>query len=535
MSELFGCRRAVAVTDLPAHLSFFCGALPPGAGYTPMRVIAEHSNLPYHAPFLPHGRVDQICMAMTSGSALAVKHGLGLLASTVRAHRFFRVCPACVETDLNSLGESYWRRLHQLLGVEICPDHLLFLQETQVPATNRAKPTEFQPVPNMATNLRRTPVDVGDPEHVQLLKLAQDIRWLLMNGMKSGNNLEGIRQRYANHLSRQGVASQQGRVHLRALHEAVIQRYGKKFLERVQAPLDATSRGSWLCRLIWGRTEAHHPVRHLLLIHFLGLRLPDFLSEEPRGPFGQGPWPCLNPACRWFRQPYVFDCEVIRDKRTRQIRGTFSCTCGFSYTRWGPDPDGIECFEKTRVRTFGPVWEQKVDGLLRADMRIKRVAQIMDVDIKTIQKHRMNRKSGFAPNQVSRRGSEDAKATHREAWLAMQKEYPTAGRSELHKIVPRSHDWLVRRDRQWYELNSPPVVRSRPKIQRVNWEERDESWARAIRAVAMTSTPIPSNRWSTHALACRIGCHGLVENRLRQLPQTAAVLSELIGGAREKP
>lgn len=527
MSELFGCQRAAAVTDLPAHLSHFCDALPPGAGYSPMRVITEHSNLPYYAPFLPSGRVDQVCMAMTSGSARTVKHRIGLLASTFRANRYFRVCPACVETDQDSLGESYWRRLHQLLGVEVCPDHLMFLQETWVPATNRTKRTEFLAVPNAAVDLPRTQVNVGNPEHDQLLKMARDIRWLLTNGMKNGNRLAGIHQRYANHLAKQRLASQQGRVHLRELHKAVLQRYGTEFLERVQAQLDVTSRSSWLCRLLWGSTEAHHPVRHLLLIHFLGKCLPDFLSEEPRGPFGEGPWPCLNPACRWFRQPVVLDCEAIRDKRTGQIRGTFGCACGFSYTRWGPDPDGVECFEKTRVRTFGPVWTEKVEGLLRAGTGIKRAAHIMDVDVKTIHKHRMNQNSTHGPIHVFRKDSQDAKAHHREAWREAQKEYPTAGRSELRKIVPRSHDWLVRTDRQWYELNSPPGMRSRPKTRRVNWEERDESWARAIQEVVVSSTTSSSKRWSKHVLACTIGCHGLLENRLDRLPRTAAVLAEL--------
>ncbi len=32
-------------------------------------------------------------------------------------------CPACIEHDKNSMGLSYWRRLHQIPGVDICPKH----------------------------------------------------------------------------------------------------------------------------------------------------------------------------------------------------------------------------------------------------------------------------------------------------------------------------------------------------------------------------------------------------------------------------
>lgn len=534
MNELFGRQGALAVTDVPGHLSHFSEALPLGVEYSPLRLVVEHSHLPYYAPFLPSGRTDRVCQLMASGSVLAVKHGIGLLASTFRSNRYFRVCPACVQSDLDTLGESYWRRLHQLLGVEICPDHRLFLQETPVPATNRMDRSAFLAVPSHAAGLPRVPFEAGNPEHADLLNLAIDIRWLLANGMDTVGRLGGLHQRYHAYLAKQGLASQQGRVHVGKVQETFLHRYSKGFLDRVQAPLDVDSRSNWLCRLLWDRTRAHHPVRHLLVIHWLGVSLPEFLVEEPMGPFGVGPWPCLNPACGWFHQPIIAECKVIRDKRTRQTRGTFSCTCGFSYTRWGPDPDGAWLFAKTRVRTFGPVWVEKVEGLLRAGEGVKRIARIMNVDCKTVNKHRDVQKLSSAHNSASKRSSEDTRAIHRSTWMEVRKGYPTAGRSELRKLVPRSYDWLVRQDRPWYELNSPPVERSRPRSQRVNWAERDMAWARAIREVAASGTNAPGRQLSKRALACRIGCHGLLEYRLDRLPLTTAALEDLIGATRKR-
>ncbi len=37
--------------------------------------------------------------------------------------RYFRYCPLCVKEDREKLGETYWHRNHQLIGVNVCPIH----------------------------------------------------------------------------------------------------------------------------------------------------------------------------------------------------------------------------------------------------------------------------------------------------------------------------------------------------------------------------------------------------------------------------
>jgi hypothetical protein len=85
---------------------------------------------------------------------------------------------------------------------------------------------------------------------------------------------------------------------------------------------------------------AHHPLRHLLLIHLLEQTAESFLTEEPaeeRQPFGTGPWVCLNPVCDSHGTPIITACEWIDSRFTdgRPV-GTFTCPrCGFSYCNFG--------------------------------------------------------------------------------------------------------------------------------------------------------------------------------------------------------
>jgi hypothetical protein len=49
---------------------------------------------------------------------------LGLMATRAPWPRFFRYCASCVECDRQSLqAETYWHRLHQIPGIEVCGIH----------------------------------------------------------------------------------------------------------------------------------------------------------------------------------------------------------------------------------------------------------------------------------------------------------------------------------------------------------------------------------------------------------------------------
>ena len=133
--KLFGSRNALAVVDLPNHLEHVFDALPGDLFRSARDIVNDHTLLPFYRPFLSEQRAAQIEDEMRlSGS---VHYSTGIVASKVRVPGRLRYCPVCAEGDKQRLGEPYWHRLHQLPGVEVCPQHRVFLEESEVKTSNR--------------------------------------------------------------------------------------------------------------------------------------------------------------------------------------------------------------------------------------------------------------------------------------------------------------------------------------------------------------------------------------------------------------
>jgi len=54
--------------------------------------------------------------------------------------RYLRYCPICAEADRERYGESYWHRVHQMQGVDICPYHHCRLVDSSVLISGKASP-----------------------------------------------------------------------------------------------------------------------------------------------------------------------------------------------------------------------------------------------------------------------------------------------------------------------------------------------------------------------------------------------------------
>ena len=52
---------------------------------------------------------------------------------------------------------------------------------------------------------------------------------------------------------------------------------------------------------------------------------------KEHGPFGKGPWLCLNAVCSNYHKPVVTDLTITRCYDTGNPVGTFRCDCGFVF------------------------------------------------------------------------------------------------------------------------------------------------------------------------------------------------------------
>src|SRR5699024_12256617 len=96
---------------------------------------------------------------------------------------------------------------------------------------------------------------------------------------------------------------------------------------------------NWLKVLTRNEKRHVHPLRHLFFLYFLGKDVEElFRVREDLGPFGKGPWPCLNKAADHYKQLVISNVKITRDFKTTAPIGTRSeerrvgKECG---TRWG--------------------------------------------------------------------------------------------------------------------------------------------------------------------------------------------------------
>src|SRR5258706_8130630 len=227
---------------------------------------------------------------------------------------------------------------------------------------------------------------------------------------------------------------------------------------------------TWLSRLLEqpNARGSLHPIQHILAIHFLGSTIEEFFSHHvaPPGPFGIGPWPCLNPVCESYQQKCVASYKLGAHSTAMRPVGVFACTCGFTYTRSGPDRSPADVFRRDRIISYGAVWETRLRELwANPALSVSSISRHLGARDKTANRRAVElclpfpRETRWTTAQVGslrhRRTMEDM-PRYRSQWLALLHEVPGAGRSTLKKRLPGVHKWLWTHDREWLMMHLPP-------------------------------------------------------------------------------
>jgi hypothetical protein len=539
--------------DLPCHLDALVASLPRDHGYTVNEFIDGHTMLPLFAPFMPSERLRQLRRDMRGAGGMVIHGRIGLLTFNIR-NDYLRFCPICVEADRlctadnsKEFGESFWRRLHQVPGVEVCPVHNVFLENSDVHIRLRRKREEFVTAEESAHTEPKRFVDFTNRLHLSLLRIAEDATWLLRQHGLESNPLTN-RERYAELLIDRGFSTPFGKTKIGALTEAVSDHYTPELLDRLGCSLDR--KHNWLRRLLHNKVHAQHPLPNLLLMQFLGCPPADFF--KPRGkkppsrpPFGEGPWPCLNRASDHFGQSIIRSYELTTT-HDRRPRGTFHCECGFVYYRIGPDRSEESRYQKSRFIALGEVWESVFRELYekRECTRIE-MAERLGVSLATLMKKiaqlREETSLGSGVTQTTQSMSQEEMSRleklhiqqlieeKRRLLLAAREAEPDAGRSKLRERLQSIIQWLEKYDQKWLEMNLPPRLKPQGPPGHVDWLRRDKELEKAVRdeAKRMFSMPGRPVRVSVTALAKRVGKLAVISKTPEKLPLTVEALNEV--------
>ena len=103
-------------------------------------VIEKHTMFPCYGRFLPRERRQKAFQSLVS--MMGNYHNLLSIPQSKNGKvHCLRYCPACAANDREQYGEAYWHRIHQLIGIYVCPVHRCYLMDSSVMISGKATPS----------------------------------------------------------------------------------------------------------------------------------------------------------------------------------------------------------------------------------------------------------------------------------------------------------------------------------------------------------------------------------------------------------
>src|ERR1700749_544092 len=566
--ELFGARGMSAGVGLPSHLGHLVESLPAKHELTVDRLIDQHTLFPFYSPFLPVERCNRVRKDMQGMKGSTIYNCAGITPSNVRLPDWFRYCPNCAAEDKELYRQPYWHRLHQVPGVEVCPIHEVFLENSSEKARNRTNTALYVSARSVALSQIAHALNSSDRDHQALLGIARDAAWLLSQHRVS-TAFNSLRDRYLLLLAERGLSTSDAKAHVKKLLQALSNSYSPNLLEWLQCGFNEKKRFNWPSLLVAHirHNKTDPPIRHLLVIQVLGQGAESFFSaptvRKPTNalsevkPFGNGPWPCLNLACKASGKLVIKTCQVkYGSPRPSPPVGVFTCVCGFSYSRKGPDRSPQDKYRSERVYNYGRVWEAALRKLWRIpSISMAQIARDLGVSEIVIKYH------AIRLELIPRRHQPGSRAVHvnpqyqelirqrrikksstnkaktikskRREGLKIRVRHPTATRKELKRSIASSiYSFLFKFDQKWLKAHQPPLFKRVGSACQVNWESRDIHLAQRVRdsASRLKSVATRPTRVTRQLIGRDIDAMTSLSDKhaLSKLPLTVEALEEVV-------
>ena len=524
---LLGLKAGGSSRSLPVnHLPLLAAKLDPRMNLAWEDLFNLHTLGPYYLAFAPQARRAE---AMRSIAALEYRAvlKLGFHRAAPKPPRGFRYCPVCATEDREGYGEAYWHRIHHLPGTMVCPTHGVQLNATSVPIYGSeaySRPAELI-IPK-----QMEPASMSlDPF---MVSLAFQSEWVLRNHHLIDRDKALRNIRWA--LWDSGIVRYGRRVLQADIDAALRDRFSSQFLEHLGLLQPGTTI-KWGAALVNGSRAQWHmqPTRYILIAMLARDNIADVVLDDPR-PFGEGPWPCLNPAAQHKGDLRIHDYELqffnSYDKGYAP-KAVFRCSCGFEYWRRGPDSTGRDRLRMDGVVQYGELFHRTVRARHSNGDPISHIAQ--DYGIAWVTAKAIILGGEHEPKSATRARIEDRLDQAKATITAALKAKPQASRTELYWKHTGLYRCIKRHDPDWIEATIPSRVGGRAPLGlalRFRPDYVDRELAAHIRdqAKSFRSQGHP-HRISTSKLlrsASHVAAPATVQRHLQELPRTRRAIEE---------
>ncbi|MCR1972665.1 TnsD family transposase [Clostridium sporogenes] len=533
LEELFGKRSIVPSLEIGSNIDTLSKNL--GDRYTAENIIKKHTIFSYYSPFLPKDRKVELIKEIVYRDGNGIYAKLGMVAGSICKKNKIYYCPCCAKNEIEKYGEPYIHREHQLQGIYICPHDGVELKEYSVDKSNSSR-IEFIRLDKKLLDLRNITV-VDSRYYDKLYKISKNAYYLLQTDLDNISK-EKVLEKYKNLLYEKGLTTSSKRVKQRELYEEFISFYGKDFLEKIESSVNNDDEYNWLRAITRNLKRTVHPMRHLLLINFLEDDIEKFFKDINKqfNPFGKGPWLCLNSAADHYKQNVVTDLKITEDYKIKVPVGTFTCICGFVYSRKGADKTEQDKCKIGRIKNFGVVWENKLKVCLKKEKYgLRELARIMNCDPKTVIK--FDKLFGInyfnSSSKIVGKGKKPINSDVMEIYklniLKAIEMNTTLSRTEIREMCKKEYIYLYRMDKEWLFSVLPQKVKKDDHRKKVDWDKRDKEILELIKVKhkKLLNKEVPI-RITKSSIGKAAGVLVTLEKNINNLPKTEKYLNEII-------
>lgn len=487
MEDLFNNKTTNAVLDLPSNIDVLTNNMPQGNEYTSEYLIRRHTLYPYYAAFLEDTKAQDIFKIMKTDKGSGIHSKVGAVPVISEIDKHYKICPKCYKEDVEKYGEGYLHRLHQTPGVVICPEHKELLLISKEPISYFSR-NAYISVMDIEFAENKYLCDVGDGEKEAFICLTNDIEYLLNNQVPNRSKKWFVNQ-YKVRLMELGLSTPNGIVDINEVFKQFIVYYGDNFLEIFNFNIYSVDKTNWIKYLLRNQNYIVHPLKHILLSRFLGIKINDLFKRKLEyKPFGDGEWPCLNKICSHYLKPSIKEVKIGYNSHAKKPVGEFKCECGFTYLRIGPDKCEEDKYKVGKVKELGWLWENQLISLLQKGLSLNTIEKKLSTSQNTIKKYAS--KLGFndylnyrcrVKSSINKSEKEQLKIEKRNLkiekfrlrWIKLRKENPEKSITELRLMDVNLQDYLLKNDKEWLQDHYPHKKKRTSGGAVVDWDKKD--------------------------------------------------------------
>jgi len=539
--QIFG-RKMITRVGLPGSLDIVSERTWPVWQMTGADIAKQLTLFPYYSYALPESRALKCLEILRSDCCQGLSLRFGLSMSSVKLPQFLRFCRTCREHNMQTYGETYWRRSHQLVGVLVCPEHGEELIDTNVPMQS-LKRGKYIDATLITTDpeLARNDDTLSEKEATIALRVAIRCQEIL-HGQAPQWPKEDLRMAYRRAVIERGFAKYLIMLSHAKIEEAFVTYYGT-LLSLLGCEVTAGQDYSWIRLIVRGHVRgSYHPAYHALFQVFLE-SVP--VDPDRRIHFSLGPWKCPNPSASHKDPLPVKNAVYEKSACGMQVEATCACGLRFTFSRTSETDQRMPVV--TRILQPVQTWKDEARLLMKCGLDDTAIAARLKLSIKTVRgmlKRQQNPGHGtfnqlpFGPDILEGLPTKKKWRFHvsleeiaqwRQEWLRLLSEVPNHSWHQARKKNEGLYSKLSYYDRDW--MNAQAKIPNELSIpERVDWQDRDKRWGPMLRAAAgKIRSELPCRKITKAAVIKEAGLEPTsILQRLDRLPECRSALDECV-------